>query len=143
MKVSGLAKGDSVRSFKSSNTKIVKVDSKGKITAQKTAGKAYITVTLASKKTAKFKVIVQKSAVKTTKLTDLKNSITLKKGQTVTLKPVRYPVTSTEKITYATSNKKVVIVNSRGVVKAVAAGSAYITVKCGKVKFKIKVSVLN
>lgn len=127
MKVSGLANGDSVRSFKSSNTKIVKVDSKGKITAQKTAGKAYITVTLASKKTAKLKVIVQKSAVKTKKLTGLQKKLTLKKGQTVTFKPVRYPVTSTEKITYASSNKKVVIVNSRGVVKAVAAGSSYIT----------------
>ena len=51
--VSGLANGDSVKSWKSSNTKIVKVDNKGKITAQGKTGKATITVTLASGLTKK------------------------------------------------------------------------------------------
>ena len=44
-----------MKSWKSSNTAIVKVDKKGVITAQKKTGTAYITVTLASKKTAKLK----------------------------------------------------------------------------------------
>lgn len=141
VKISGLAKGDYVKSWKSSNKKIVKVDSKGKITAQKTSGTAYVTATLASGKTVKVKITVQKSAVKTKKLEGLKKSFSLKKGKTATLKPVRNPITSTEKITYVSSNKKVVTVSSKGVVKAIAPGEAKITIKCGSARFVIKVTV--
>lgn len=141
VKISGLAEGDSVKSWKSSNKKIVKVDSKGKIVAQKTSGTAYVTATLASGKTVKVKITVQKSAVKTKNLTGLKKSLSLKKGKTATLKPVRNPITSTEKITYVSSNKKVVTVSSKGVVKAIAPGEAKITVKCGSARFVIKVTV--
>ena len=141
VKVSGLAKGDSVKSWKSGNTAIVKVNNKGVITAQKKTGTAYITVTLASKKTAKVKVIVQKGTVRTTAITGLKSSITLKKGKTDTLKPVRKPITSAEKITYTSSNKKVVYVNAKGVIKGLKKGTAVITVKSGKAVYKCKVTV--
>ena len=58
LKVTGLAKGDSVKSFKSSKKGIVTVTKKGKIRAVK-KGKAVITVTLKSGKTAKCKIIVK------------------------------------------------------------------------------------
>lgn len=57
LKVTGLAKGDSVKSFKSSNKSVAAVSSKGKISAKK-KGKAVITVTLKSGKTATCKITV-------------------------------------------------------------------------------------
>lgn len=67
-------------------------------------------MTLGSGKKAVIKVKVQKTAVKTTKLT-LPKTATVKVKKTLTLKPVLTPVTSSEKITYTTSNKKIATVN--------------------------------
>ncbi|MDY3248999.1 MAG: Ig-like domain-containing protein, partial [Candidatus Choladocola sp.] len=140
--VSGLANGDSIKSWSSSNTSIVKVNKKtGKITAQKKTGKALVTVTLASGKTAKVTVTVQKQDVKTTKISKLPAKITLEKGRTSTLKPVITPVTSLEKIAYKTSNKKVATVSGKGVVVAKGPGTAKITVASGKKKVTVKVTV--
>ena len=141
VKVSGLAKGDSVKSWKSSNTAIVKVDKKGVITAQKKTGTAYITVTLASKKTAKLKVVVQKGTVRTAAITGLQSRITISKGKTTILKPIRRPITSAEKLTYSSSNKAVATVSSKGVVRGVKKGTAVITVRSGKVSYKCRVTV--
>lgn len=147
-KVTGMAKGDSVKSWKSSNTKIVKVSGKAngtcKISAQKRTGTARITITLKSglKKTIKIKV--QKSAVKTTKITGFKGgkkSITLKKGKKFTLVPICKPISSREKATFTSSNKKVVKVDSKGRIKALKPGKATITVKVGNKKAKFKVTV--
>ena len=141
LKVTKMAYGDSVASWKSSNTKIVKVSSSGKLTAQKKTGKAVITVKLKSGISRKITVKVQKTPVRTTKITGLKNKITLKKGAKQTLKPVRVPFTSREKITYITSNKKVVSVNSKGVIRGLRLGKAKITVKSGTRKYVITVTV--
>lgn len=147
-KVTGMAKGDSVKSWKSSNAKIVKVSGKAngtcKISAQKRTGTAKITITLKSglKKTVKIKV--QKSAVKTTKITGFKGgkkSITLKKGKKFTLVPICTPISSREKATFTSSNKKVVKVDSKGRIKALKPGKATITVKIGTKKAKFKVTV--
>ena len=147
-KVTGMAKGDSVKSWKSSNTKIVKVSGKAngtcKISAQKRTGTARITITLKSglKKTIKIKV--QKSAVKTTKITGFKGgkkSITLKKGKKFTLVPICKPISSREKVTFTSSNKKVAKVDSKGRIKALKPGKATITVKVGNKKAKFKVTV--
>ncbi|MFQ7275483.1 MAG: Ig-like domain-containing protein [Blautia sp.] len=140
VKVSGLAKGDSVKSWSSSNKKIVTVTSKGKLSARKT-GTVKITVTLRSGKTAWFKVKVQKSAVKTSKITGISKKITLNKGKRYTLKPVLTPVTTLDKVKYSTSNKKVATVNSRGLIVAKGAGRATITVTAGRKKAKIVVTV--
>ena len=140
VKVSGLAKGDSVKSWSSSNKKIVTVTSKGKLSARKT-GTVKITVTLRSGKTAWFKVKVQKSAVKTSKITGISKKITLNKGKKYTLKPVLTPVTTLDKVKYSTSNKKVATVNSRGLIVAKGAGRATITVTAGRKKAKIVVTV--
>ena len=141
VKVTGLARGDSIKSWKSSNTKIVKVTSKGVITAQKKTGKANITVTLKSGKKAVIKVKVQKGTVKTTKISGLSKNLTIKKGKSVTLKPVISPFTSGEKVTYTTSNKKIATVTSKGKITAKKKGSVNIIVRSGKKAVKIKVTV--
>ena len=141
VKVTGLANGDSVKSWTSSNKKIVTVDKNGKIKAGKKTGSAKITITLKSGKKATLKVKVQSAKVKTTKITGLKTKLTLKKGKSLTLKPVISPITSQEKVTYTTSNKKVATVTKKGVIKAKKKGTVTITVKSGKVTKKVKVTV--
>ena len=88
-----------------------------------------------------MKVKVQSAKVKTTKSTGLKTKLTLKKGKSLTLKPVISPITSQEKVTYTTSNKKVATVTKKGVIKAKKKGTVTITVKSGKVTKKVKVTV--
>lgn len=141
VKVTGLANGDSVKSWISSNKKIVTVDKSGKIKAGKKTGNAKITVTLKSGKKAILKVKVQSTKVKTTKITGLKTNVTLKKGKSLTLKPVVAPITSQEKVTYTTSNKKIATITKNGVVKAKKKGKVTITVKSGKVTKKVKITV--
>lgn len=141
LKVSGLANGDYVKSWKSGNKKIFTVSNKGVIKAGKKTGKATLTITLASGLKKKVTVKVQKGKVTTKKISGLKSKVTLKKGKKLTLKPVRTPVTSTQKFTYSTSNKKVATVNSKGVITAKKAGKVKITVKSGKKKFTVTVIV--
>ncbi|MDY3730562.1 MAG: Ig-like domain-containing protein, partial [Candidatus Choladocola sp.] len=145
LKVTGMENGDSVKSWKSSNTKIFKVSGKAngtcKITAGSKTGKATLTITLASGLQKKVTVTVQSGTVKTTKITGLKSTLTLAKGKKTTLKPVLTPFTSQQKITYSSSNKKVATVSSKGVVTAKAAGTAKITVKSGSKKVTVKVTV--
>ena len=76
-----------------------------------------------------------------TKITGVKSALTLKKGAKTTLKPVRTPFTSGEKITYTSSNKNVATVSSTGVITAKKAGTAVITVKSGSKKVTCKVTV--
>ncbi len=141
VKVSGLAKGDSVASWKSGNTSLVKVTSSGKITAGKKTGSTTVTVTLRSGKKAVVKVKVQKSEVKTTRISGLSSKVTLKVKKRITLKPVISPITSVQKITYATSNKNIATVSSKGVITAKKAGKVKITVKSGSKKYVITVTV--
>ena len=140
VKVTGLANGDSIKSWTTSNKKIVKVTSKGTIKGLK-AGKAKVTITLASGKKQVINVTVQKTAVKTTKITGIASKATLKKGKKLTLKPVISPITSLQKVTYTTSNKKVATVTAKGVITAKKKGTATITVKSGSKSKKIKIKV--
>ena len=140
LKVTGLAKGDSIKSWTSSNKKVVSVSKKGTIKGLK-AGKAKVTITLASNKKQTITVIVQKTAVKTEKITGLKFKVTLKKGKKLTLKPKITPFTSLEKVTYTSSNKKVATVTSKGVITARKKGTAKITVKSGKKRVVVTVKV--
>lgn len=143
LKVTGLAKGDSVKSWKSSNRKIFTVSGKSngtcKITGKK-SGTAKLQITLASglKKTVKVKV--QTAAVKTSKITVSKN-VTVRKGKRVTLKPVVTPFTSRQKVTYTSSNKKIATVSSKGVVTGKKKGTVKITVKSGSKSVKVTVKV--
>ena len=81
--------------------------------------------------------------VATTAITGLFKKVIIKKGKKITLKPIFEPITSVQKITYQSSNKKVATVTSKGVVKGVKAGTAKITVKAGKKKFVVTVKVTN
>lgn len=141
LKVTSISAGDKIKSWTSSNNKIVSVNKKtGKLTAKKT-GKAKITVITNTGAKATCTVTVQKGAVKTNKLLIDKKTITLKKGKAYNIKVVRNPITANDKITYKTSNKKLVTVNSKGQVVAKKKGSATITVKAGKATVKVKVLV--
>jgi DNA gyrase/topoisomerase IV subunit A len=135
-KVSGLANGDSIVSYTSSNPKVFTVNKNGK-----KKDHAVLTITLKSGLKKTVKVNVQKTAVKTKKIQGLSKTLTLKKGSSVKLKPVLKPLTSQQKLTYTSSNKKVVTVSSKGVVKAKKSGKVTITVKSGSKKVKIKVTV--
>ena len=141
VKVSGLAKGDYVVSWKSNKPKIVKVNSNGKLTAGKKTGTAKVTVTLASGLTETVTVKVQKRDVATKSIEGIKKKVTLKKKQKLTLKPELIPVTSSDKVKYTSSNTKVATVSSKGVVKAKSKGKTTITVKAGKKTVKCKVTV--
>ena len=141
LKVTGLANGDSVQSYKSSNTKLFTVSKNGVLKAGKKTGKATLTITLTSGLQKKVTVKVQKKTVATSKITGLQKKVILKKGSKLTLKPSRTPITSTQKFTYKTSNKKIATVNSKGVITAKKAGKAKITVKSGKKKFTVTVTV--
>ena len=136
-----MANGDSIKSWKSSNKKIVTVNKNGVIKAGKKNGTAKITVTLASGKKATLKVKVQSPKVKTTKISGLKSKVSMKKGEKFTLKPVISPLTSQEKVAYTSSNKKVATVNKKGVITAKKKGTVKITVKSGKKSCTIKVKV--
>lgn len=139
-KVSGLASGDSVKSYESNDKKIFTVNKNGKISGKK-KGTAKLTVTLASGKKATAKVKVQKGTVKTTKVTVNASKLVLLKGGNYTLKATLAPLTTQQKVTYSTSNKKVATVSSKGIVTAKKKGTAAITVKSGSKKAKINVTV--
>ena len=140
-----MAKGDSVVSWKSGNTKILKVSGKAngtcKLTAGKKTGKTTLTIKLKSGTEKKITVKVQKKPVQTKKITGLTKTMTLKKGKQVSLKPEKEPFTSQQKITYTSSNQKIVSVTSKGKVKAKKPGKAKITVRSGKKKYVITVTV--
>lgn len=143
LKVTRLAKGDSVKSWKSSNSKIFTVRGKSngtcKITGKK-SGTAKLQITLASGLKKTVKVRVQTTAVKTSKITVSKN-VTVRKGKRVTLKPVVTPFTSRQKVTYTSSNKKIATVSSKGVVTGKKKGTVKITVKSGSKSVKVTVKV--
>ena len=143
-----LGAGDRVVSWKTSNKKVVSVKN-GRIKGLKAGKSATITVKLASGKKARFKVKVQKAAVatKSIKVTNTatgKNQgkkATMKRGQSLKLKAALTPVTSLQKVTWSTSNKKIVTVSKSGVIKAKKKGRATITVKSGNKKYNIRITV--
>ena len=133
--------GGKIKSVRTTNKKIVKVDEKGKITGKK-AGKATVTITYTNGSRRIFLVKVQKGIVKTTAVSVNKRNIILaKKGKSFQLKVTLTPVTSQQKVTYKSSNSKVAAVNSKGKIVAKKKGTATITVKSGNKKITCKVKV--
>ena len=144
-KVTGMAKGDYIKSWKSSDKSIVKVSGKKDgtctISAQKQTGTATITITFASGMKKTIKVRVQKSTVRTTAINGVVKKATLKKGKTLRLKPVLEPITSGEKVTYTSSDTKIAKVSKNGTVTALKPGTVTITVKSGKLTVTCKITV--
>ena len=143
--VSGLAKGDYVKSWVTSNKKMVTVSGKSNgtctIKAGSKTGKAKITITLASGLRKTINVTVQKGAVTCTSVKNVPKSVSLKKKKSYTLKPVINPITCVQKAKYKTSNKKIATVNGKGKIVAKKKGTAKITVMIGKKKVTCKVKV--
>ncbi len=138
--VSGLANGDLVKTWTSSNRKIVSVSKKGVIKGLR-KGKATVTAVLASGKKLSLTVTVQTKTVKTKSITGLKGKLTLKRKGKLALKPVISPITSQEKVSYMSSNAKIVSVTKSGVITGKKKGSARITVKSGSKRKVVRVTV--
>ncbi|WP_287638913.1 Ig-like domain-containing protein, partial [Blautia sp.] len=117
--------------WKSSNTKVAAVNSKGVVTA-KAKGTAVITASCGEYK-ATCKITVKNPSLKLTK-----TSATVKAGKTT---KISAKATPSGKITYKSSNTKIATVSSKGVVKGKKKGTAKITVTCNGVKkvFTVKV----
>ncbi|MGN1118193.1 MAG: Ig domain-containing protein, partial [Acutalibacteraceae bacterium] len=112
--------------WSSSNTKVAKVSSTGKVTAVK-KGTAVITCTTKSgKKTATCKIKVISTPV--TGVTLNKKSLTLGLGETSRLTATIAPLDATYTgVTWSSSNKTVAKVSSAGKVTAIGTGTAYIS----------------
>lgn len=123
--------------YKSLSKKVATVNSKGKVTAKK-KGTAKIKVTTVAKnkkgknlsKSIKIKV---KKYVAPTGITASISADKLQAGQTAQIKASLSGNPTCKTIVYSSSDSKVATVNSKGLVTAVAAGNATITVK-SKVK---------
>lgn len=102
-------------------------------------GQYTIELTLNSGLKTKINLIVK--SAKTQKIYGVKKNITIKVGKKYTLKPKLSPSYSKDKITYSSNNKKVVVVNSKGLVTARKKGTAYITIKSGSKYVKCKITV--
>ena len=104
--------------YKSADTKIAKVDSKGKITAV-ASGKTNITVTYNKKSTTVAVTVKSGYSLE-------KTAFELNVNGTAQIKPKS---TVSKSYTYTSSNTAVATVSSAGVIKGVKAGTAKITVK--------------
>lgn len=121
----------------SSNKKIVTVTQKGKITAKK-AGSATITVKASSGVSAKYKI---KVVIPATGIKCSKTSLVIGRGKTYKLSYKIMPSSSTDKVSWKSSNSKIVSVNSSGLVTGKKSGTAWITLKAGKCSSKCQVTV--
>lgn len=113
--------------WSSSDTSVAKVDSKGVVTGVK-LGTATITVKTAEGSfKAQCKVTVKQHV---TSISLNKKDVTIANGATSQLTATISPVNATEKgYTFSSSNEKVATVTDMGLIKAVACGTATITVK--------------
>lgn len=141
VKILNLPAGDRIVSWKSTDKKIVKVNQNGQIKAQKKTGTAQIIVTSQNGQKVIINVKVQKKAVKTKRISGLPEKITLPAGTKKALRPIVTPITSEQKITYHSSNKRVATISQKGVIKAKKQGKAKITVRSGSKKVVLTVKV--
>ena len=140
LRVENMASGDWIVSWTSLNPKVATVNARGMITAKK-QGKAWIQVTLASGIVLKAQVKVQKKQVKTTRLSANTGTLRLKAGTKAKLNPTAYPLTTQQKITYSSKNKKIAAVNGKGWIQAKKQGQTTVTIRSGSKKTRVKVMV--
>ena len=133
--------------FKSSNKKIAKVSSAGKVTAVK-AGKVTITAKVAGV-SKKVKITVKNPTITVKSGSKKVTKVTVKKGKTAKLVVTTNPKKATSKVTYADkASKKVVKLTSKSAstkntvtVKGLKKGTAKIKVTSGGATKTIKVTV--
>ena len=111
--------------WSSSNRKVATVSKNGKVTAKR-KGKAAITATVKGTSVkARCKITV---GTPVSKVTLNRKSLTLKTGQSFSLKTSISPKkASVKKVNYKSSNKRVASVSKKGVIQAVSAGTVKIT----------------
>ena len=126
--------------WKSSDTKVAKVNSNGKITAV-SAGTAIITVTSKDgNSTTTCKVTVNQPA---TGISLNKSKRYVDVGSKYTLKATLKPANVTNKyVTWTSSNSKIASVSSSGVVTGIKTGTAVITAATANGEFKAKCTVI-
>ena len=112
------------KKYESSNPKRATVSAKGVVKGVK-AGSATITVTMKDGSQLKVKVTVRKAPGK---VSLNKTKLTLQEGKTYQLKAT-LPSGTASKLTWTSSKKSVVKVSTDGLVTAVKAGTAVVTVK--------------
>lgn len=127
LKITGLKKRQKI-TWKSSNSKIVAVNKAGKLQA-KAKGSATITGTVSKRK------YTCKVTVHAPKLN--KTAVTLKVSQTYQLKLSG----TNQKITWKSSNSKIVTVNKAGKLFAKSVGNATITAQVNGIRFVCKVKI--
>lgn len=117
---------DKTVTWKSSNTKIATVDTKGKVTA-KAKGTATVTATVKGAKEVKATITVT-APIAATSVKLNKTSFTLNKGNSYTIAPTVSPSNTTDKtIKWKSSDTKIATVDSKGKVIAISSGTAKIT----------------
>jgi len=121
---------DSKITWYSNNSDVAVVNDKGTITAKGVGSATIIAKTLNNKK-AKIEITVKP---KNKTITFARTSYTINKGDSFTLNVSYTPANSYEKISWSTSNQKVVKVNKKGVVTALKNGEATITATTSKGK---------
>lgn len=138
LKVYGLEKGDYIKSWASSDTKIATIKGKSNgsctIKAGSKTGTAKITITLASGLKKTITVTVSKKTVDCKSISNIPKKLTIKKKKTYQLKPVINPKNCTYKANYTTSNKKIAKVDAKGKITGVKKGTAKIMITVGKKK---------
>lgn len=130
-KVTPAKASDKKVSYKSSDSKVVSVSSKGKLTAKK-KGTVKITVTAkdGSKKKDTLKVIVKQPVKKLEFTTPSTSKLVLKKGAKYILKTKVTPSNANnKKLVYSSSKKAVATVDSKGKITAKKSGTTTITAK--------------
>lgn len=119
--------------YSSSNKNIVSVSSKGVVTAKKSGT---VTVTIASADSRSKKSIKIKSYYKS-------QNYTMALGETINAKDIAYKkwVDANNNIKYSSSNTKVAVVNSKGVIVPIKKGKTTITLTNGLKKTNIDLTV--
>ena len=139
-----IASFDKVTSVTSSNSKVVTAKLAGNaisIKGGKKPGSAKVTVKTKYGASVTFTVKVQKKKVAAKKIAGVSKKLTMNVGQTIVLDAATNPLTAPDKIKFKSSAKKIVSVTKKGVIKAKKKGKATITIKAGKAKLKVKITV--
>jgi uncharacterized protein YjdB len=121
---------DKTVTFASSDAEVATVDNTGKVTAVK-EGNADITVTTKDgNKTAKCKLTVTAKQIAVTGVTLDKTTLSLEEGATETLNATIAPSNASYKaVKFTSSDEAIATVDDKGLVTAVKAGTADITVE--------------
>lgn len=126
LKAKGMIRGDAVSYWSSSNPSVVKVSSKGKLTAKK-KGTAIITVHTKKGARASIRVKVKKPVVK---LNRKKLTLSLSKKKKRSYRVRASGMASGDRvISWITSNPMIASVNRSGRIRAVGTGLAWVTVR--------------